>query len=209
MLVAPHDVERLGDRLLGLHGHRIDDHAALRLLDLVDLRAPARSIGRLRWMTPMPPSCAMRDRHRATSVTVSIAALSSGMLRLTRRDRRVPTSARRAAGSSTSPAPAAASSNQGGLPACHAVNIRPPSGSPAADGACAPAPSLPAGPESRRAPPRRGAASRGGGTDRPANHDVDYQKPREPFRRGSHLDRSATASCELARHPEFGAVHGA
>ena len=34
---ALHDLERLGDRLLGLNRHRIDDHAALGLLHLLDL----------------------------------------------------------------------------------------------------------------------------------------------------------------------------
>ena len=45
-------------------------------------------------MTPMPPSCAMAIAMRA-SVTVSIAALSSGMLSATRRESRVATSASR------------------------------------------------------------------------------------------------------------------
>ena len=45
-------------------------------------------------MTPMPPSCAMAIAM-ADSVTVSIAALSSGMFNVTRRDRRVVTSASR------------------------------------------------------------------------------------------------------------------
>ncbi len=35
--VLLHDRERLGDRLLGVHGHRVDDHAALGLLHLLDL----------------------------------------------------------------------------------------------------------------------------------------------------------------------------
>ena len=39
---------------------------------------------RLRWMTPRPPSCAMAMAVRA-SVTVSIAALSTGMFSRTRR----------------------------------------------------------------------------------------------------------------------------
>ena len=34
---ALHDCKGLGDRLLGLHGHRIDDHPALGLLHLLDL----------------------------------------------------------------------------------------------------------------------------------------------------------------------------
>ena len=35
-LVAAHHLERVGDHLVGADGHRIDDHAALRALHLVD-----------------------------------------------------------------------------------------------------------------------------------------------------------------------------
>ena len=47
-----------------------------------------------RWTKPIPPSCAIAIAMRA-SVTVSIAADTSGMFRRIRRDRRVETSASR------------------------------------------------------------------------------------------------------------------
>ena len=54
--------------------------------------AACASAERLRWMTPMPPSCAMAIARRA-SVTVSIAALTRGIARPMWRLNRVPRSA--------------------------------------------------------------------------------------------------------------------
>jgi hypothetical protein len=62
----------------GADGDRVDHHAALELLDLATCSA-CSSGSRLRWMTPMPPACAMAMASRA-SVTVSMAEEMIGRL---------------------------------------------------------------------------------------------------------------------------------
>ena len=75
------------ERRLGRDGDRVDDHAALGLLDLGTSRACCSMVMFL-WMTPMPPSRAMAMAVRA-SVTVSIAAETIGMFSRMLRVRRV------------------------------------------------------------------------------------------------------------------------
>jgi hypothetical protein len=62
----------------GADGDRVHHHAALELLHLPHLLGLLLG-SRLRWMTPMPPACAMAMASR-DSVTVSIAADRIGML---------------------------------------------------------------------------------------------------------------------------------
>ena len=76
-VVLPHDLERVGDALLGLDGDGIGDHAALGLLDLLDLAGL-----RLHRQVPVDEADAALLRHAIAmrdSVTVSIAAEASGM----------------------------------------------------------------------------------------------------------------------------------
>ena len=75
--VRRHQLERVGERRLGAERDRVDHHAGLELLDLAHLVGLRRG-DRLRWMTPIPPCWAIAIASFA-SVTVSIAAESSGM----------------------------------------------------------------------------------------------------------------------------------
>ena len=66
---------------IGWSGRTVTGSMIMPLSDFLTLSISSAccSIVRLRWMTPMPPSCAIAIAI-ADSVTVSIAALSSGML---------------------------------------------------------------------------------------------------------------------------------
>ena len=76
--VGLHQLQRFGQRLVGRHGDRVDDHPAFEALDRADRRRLLLDV-RLRWRTPIPPSCASAIAMSA-SVTVSIADDSNGML---------------------------------------------------------------------------------------------------------------------------------
>ena len=77
--MAAHQRQRVGQRLVGENGDRIDHHAALVALDLAHFLGLLAG-SRLRWMTPMPPAWA-RAIASLASVTVSIAEEIIGIFR--------------------------------------------------------------------------------------------------------------------------------
>ena len=87
------ELDDLADGHVGRDGDRVADHAALELLDARDFGGLASMVMFL-WTMPMPPSCAMVMARRA-SVTVSMAADTSGRLSRMSRVRCVPRSTSR------------------------------------------------------------------------------------------------------------------
>ena len=77
-VVLLHQRQRVGERRVRLDGDRVHHHAGFELLHLAHLRG-LLSGSRLRWMTPMPPACAMAIAMLA-SVTVSMAEATIGIL---------------------------------------------------------------------------------------------------------------------------------
>ena len=78
--IALHHFERVGDLLLRIDGHRVDDHAAFRALHAVDFLGLALDGHVAVDQMPMPPCCASAIA-RCDSVTVSMAELTTGIFR--------------------------------------------------------------------------------------------------------------------------------
>ena len=79
-VVLLHQRERVGERRVGMDGERVHHHAGFEFLHLRTWAACSCG-SKLRWITPMPPACAMAIAIWY-SVTVSIAEATIGMLRL-------------------------------------------------------------------------------------------------------------------------------
>ena len=76
--VVLHQCQRIGERGVGIDGHRVDHHAGFELLDLADLRGLLLGL-EIAVDDAEPPACAMAIAILA-SVTVSMAEATIGIL---------------------------------------------------------------------------------------------------------------------------------